>query len=138
MKFKKSQILSWKIQKVSCSGKSCIQKFTWILLFRQMDKFAPFVFFYWHYFEKKTVCTVSELSSENHNVLDAELKVLQRVKSWIDELPTCQILYERSHNVSFSEIPNLKRVRCCFKSFTTCKILSRNNYIVSGLKLKNL
>ena len=74
--------------------------------------------------KKKTVCIESELSSENHNVLDSELKNLQRVKSCNDKLPKCQILYEKSHNVSISELKGLQRVRFWFKSFSTGRILS--------------
>ena len=138
MKFKKSQILSWKIQKKVKFRKKLHSKVHVDTFLPPNCLVCPLCVFLKALLWKKTACIVSELSSENHNVLDSELIVLERVKSWIDKLPTCQILYERSHNVSFSEIPNLQRVRFCFKSFTTWKILSRNNYHVSGLKLNDL
>ena len=109
MKFKKSQTLSWKLQKVSIFGKSCIQKLTWITLFRKMDIFCPICAsvkaLFW---EKKTVCIVSDLSrtksewkqctwktdfhGRNRNLSDSGLKVLQSVKPWNEEISTCQIL----------------------------------------------
>ena len=113
-----------KFKKRSSSGKSCIQKFTWIPFFRQWSCLPPLCFFKGITLKKNSVHRESELSSENHNVLDSELKNLQRVKSWNDKLPKCEILYEKSHNVSIYELQGLQRVRFWFKSFSTGRILS--------------
>ena len=83
MKFKKSQILSWKLQKVTSAGKYFFQKFTWILLFSKMDIFCPFVTFKGMILKK--IC-------------------LHRVEFLMEKIATCQFLDQNLYNVSNLEL----------------------------------
>ena len=156
MKFKKSQILSWKVQKVSCSGKSCIQKFTWILLFRQMDKFAPLCFFKGTTLKKNSVhcvrivirksqrvrcwiksfttCQIMNWQIPKVSVFD--LKVLLRVMLWIRIIKTFQALEWKIYKVSKFGWKILPRVKFWIAIFTTCQALNQKVYNLSGFDSK--
>ena len=100
MKFKKSQFLSWKLQNVSNCGKSCIQMFTWIILFRKIDMFCPLRAFSKAFFWKKQCALCQNCHEQNQNLSGSALKVLQRVKSWNEKFTNCQVLTWKFQHVS--------------------------------------
>ena len=100
MKLRKSQILSWKLQKVSNSGKKFIQNFTWNIYVLQIGHILPSWCFFKGIFSEKNCAFFWDMS----------WKKSKRVRCWIKRFTTCHNLSWNFPNVSDFDLKNLPRV----------------------------
>ena len=121
-------IFELKTSKMSFFGKSCFQKFTWLILFRQMDLLCLLCAFLKAILWKKNSGHWVRIVTEKS----------QRVRFWIKSFTTCQIMNWKLPNLSDVDLKILPRVMLWIKTIKTFQALKWNLYNVSKLGWKVL